>query len=99
MRRLAMGVWASLALLLLGLLPGFGGTISAVEAHPAFDVSPTATSTATTTPTPAPTLTLVSPSSGQGPVGARLTLSGAHWPASGVDFGAASSTSDCATPA
>jgi len=103
MRRLAMGVWASLALLLLGLLPGFGGTISAVEAHPAFDASPTATSTATTTPTPAPTpaptLTLVSPSSGQGPVGARLTLSGAHWPASGVDFGAASSTSDCATPA
>jgi hypothetical protein len=42
---------------------------------------------------------LVSPSSGQGPVGARMTLAGAHWTVSSVTIGVALAAPDCGTPA
>ncbi len=42
-------------------------------------------------------LTLVSPSSGQGPVGAHLTVSGSDWTAASVVVGAAQSAANCAS--
>lgn len=46
-------------------------------------------------PDTGPTLTLVSPSSGQGPVGAHLTVSGSGWTGGSVAVGAASSATNC----
>jgi hypothetical protein len=70
-----------------------------VYAEPAASPTPTDTpALPTATPIPPPTLALVSPSSGQGPVGARITLSGAHWTVSSVTIGAALAASDCDTP-
>jgi hypothetical protein len=78
-----------------------GPHTSSPSAHAEPAVSPTPTDTpAPPTATPAPpTLALVSPSSGQGPVGARITLAGAHWTASSVTIGAALAATNCATPA
>lgn len=73
-------------------------------AAPATD-SPTSSATATETPTTAPTATtapvtfsLVSPSAGSGPVGAQLTLSGAHWGHGDVALGAATASASCGSP-
>ena len=44
-----------------------------------------------------PSLTLVSPTSGQGPVGAHVTVSGNNWSTSSVSIGAAQSASACAS--
>jgi hypothetical protein len=89
---------ASLALLLLCLFVA-GPYPPPPSAHAEPATSPTPTDTPappTATPIP-PTLALVSPSSGQGPVGARITLAGAHWTASSVTIGAAL-TANCDTP-
>lgn len=66
------------------------------------DASPTDTPTATNTPTPPPTATavpvtfsLVSPSAASGPVGAQVTVSGAHWGHGAVSLGAASGSDAC----
>jgi len=99
-RRLGI-VCAGVALLLLRLLIVLPGGPSAPVAHaaPVSSPPPTFAPTATATPIPAPTLTLVSPSSRQGPAGARLTLAGAHWTVSGVTIGVAFSAGVCGTPA
>jgi hypothetical protein len=47
-------------------------------------------------PQPNGNLALVSPSSGQGPVGATLTVSGSTWNTSQVAIGAATSSANCA---
>ena len=90
---------ASVALLLLCLfVAGPHTPPPSAHAEPATSLSPTDTPVPpTTTPIP-PTLALVSPSSGQGPVGARITLSGAHWTASSVTIGAALAAANCDTP-
>src|SRR5689334_17247073 len=88
---------ASIALLLLCLFVA-GPYIPPPSAHAEPAISPTPTDTPpTATPIP-PTLMLVSPSSGQGPVGARITLSGAHWIVSSVTIGAALAAANCDTP-
>lgn len=48
-------------------------------------------------PASMPSLQLVSPSSGQGPVGAHVTVSGSGWTSSSVSVGAAQSASSCAS--
>lgn len=93
---------ASLALVWLCLLIAASATFFAPGAHAAPAVSPTPTDTPvppTATPVPPPTLALVSPSSGQGPVGARMTLSGAYWITSSVSIGVALDTTSCGAPA
>ena len=93
---------ASLALLLLCLFAADPHTLLTPSAYAEPATSPTPTDTPappTATPIPPPSLTLVSPSSGQGPVGARMTLSGAHWAVSGVTIGVALAAADCNTPA
>jgi hypothetical protein len=93
---------ASLTLLLLCLFAADPHTHLAPNAYAEPAASPTPTDTPappTATPIPPPSLTLVSPSSGQGPVGARMTLAGAHWALSGVTLGVALAAADCDTPA
>lgn len=93
---------ASLALLLLCLFVITPAGVFTPNAHAAPASSPTATYTPTTptaTPNPPPNLALVSPSSGQGPVGARITLAGANWTVSSVTIGVALATASCDTPA
>jgi hypothetical protein len=93
---------ASLALLLLCFFAAGSYTLLAPSAYAEPAASPTPTDTPappTATPIPPPSLTLVSPSSGQGPVGARMTLSGAHWTTSSVTIGVALAAADCGTPA
>jgi hypothetical protein len=86
------------ALLFCVSLAVFGASFAPVaSAAPA--ASPTPTDTPTTTPAPAPSLKLVSPSSGQGPVGARMTLSGANWATTSVTIGVALAAASCSTPA
>src|SRR5262245_19645132 len=92
---------ASLALVLLSLYIAGPRTFLApsVYAEPAASPTPTDTpAPPTATPIPPPSLTLVSPSAGQGPVGARMTLSGAHWTVSSVTIGVALTAADCDTP-
>ena len=93
---------ASLTLLLLCLFIAGPQTLLPPSAYAEPAASPTPTDTPappTATPIPPPSLTLVSPSSGQGPVGARMTLAGAHWTVSGVTIGVALAAADCDTPA
>lgn len=78
-----------------------GRAFAAGNVAPADTSTPTATDTATATATatqvaqtPA-SLTLVSPSSGSGPVGAQLTISGTNWSAGSVALGAVSAGSSC----
>jgi len=95
-------VCASLTLLLLCLFIAGPQTLLPPSAYAEPAASPTPTDTPappTATPIPPPSLTLVSPSSGQGPVGARMTLAGAHWTVSGVTIGVALAAADCDTPA
>lgn len=47
---------------------------------------------------PPQNVSLVSPSSGQGPVGAKLTVQGSDWTSSIVTVGIATSTANCANP-
>lgn len=59
--------------------------------------SPTATpSTTATAAAIPPTLTIAVPSSGQGPVGAHITITGSNWGASDVLVGAAAPGASCA---
>ncbi|HEY7021376.1 MAG TPA: hypothetical protein VH349_09685, partial [Ktedonobacterales bacterium] len=93
---------ASLTLLLLCLFAAGPDTLLAPSAYAEPAASPTPTDTPappTATPIPPASLTLVSPSSGQGPIGARMTLAGAHWMVSGVTIGVAQAAADCDTPA
>lgn len=57
--------------------------------------TPTATATQAATP---PSLALAVPSSGQGPVGAHLTLTGSNWGTTDVLVGVASPGASCADP-
>lgn len=84
---LAMGLSA---LLLLTAVAGLAPNQSIAAAAP--DLSPTAT------PPTNSTLSLVSPSSGQGPVGATVTLQGSGWPSGQVGVGLAPSAEACTTP-
>lgn len=81
---LAAGVFA-LALLLQATQTPADAPWAAPVAHAAGNADPGAT------------LTLVSPSSGQGPVGAHLTVSGSGWTSGSVAVGAAQSAANCAT--
>jgi hypothetical protein len=106
--RLALAYTSALAALLIGLT--LSGLLLLAAAGPSppralaapLD-TPTATATASATATPQPTqapqetLALISPSSGQGPVGANLTFAGTHWSGSQVSIAAA--TTGCASPA
>lgn len=93
-------VVGSLALL-IGITSLLGGLAQPVMAHNAprvhFDASPTDTPTATPPANP-PTLALVAPDTGQGPVGAHLTLTGANWGTDDVLVGAAAPGNSCADP-
>ena len=60
------------------------------------DGTPTPTATATTAIPP--TMTLAVPSSGQGPVGAHLTITGSNWGSSDVLVGAVSPGGSCDKP-
>lgn len=65
---------------------------------PAIHADVTATATATQQQGPLPTLTMAVPSSGQGPIGAHITLIGSNWGTSDVLVGAAPPGGTCADP-
>jgi hypothetical protein len=84
----------------LAFLVAFAVSTPSAQAAPADSPTPTDTPVPpTATLVPAPTLALVSPSSGQGPVGARITLSGARWSVSTVTIGAALAAGSCGAQA
>lgn len=92
-------------LLALGAVVGAPSSVSGVPvaragAAIAATDSPTATPSATSTPAPVNpgTFSLVSPSSGQGPVGAHVTVSGGNWTNGQVMIGAAQPGSQCGAP-
>ena len=87
---LLTGVLALLLALTLQLyaLPVSGVVYGAPNAPQDDPSTATPSATATTAAIP-PTMTLAMPSSGQGPVGAHLTLTGANWGTDDVLVGAA----------
>lgn len=91
---------AALTLLLaltlqLCFLPGSGTVYGAPSAAKDDSPTPTPSATATSTAIP-PTLTLAVPVSGQGPVGAHITITGSNWSTSDVLVGAAAPGVPCA---
>lgn len=83
----------------VALLTGFvcllGMLLQATQAAPRLFAAPLAR--AASNPDASGSLTLVSPSSGQGPVGAHVTVSGSGWSGGSVAVGAAQSAANCAS--
>lgn len=76
-----------------------GIVYSAPLAHPNINGALAADTTPTDTPSASPpTLTIAVPSSGQGPVGTRFTITGSNWGTADVLVGAASPGTSCADP-
>src|SRR5215475_8188174 len=94
---LALLVALVAAALLLSFLAGNASAqapAGAPAGAPAVAAADTPTVTPSPTPAVPPTLTLVSPSSGTGPVGAKLTVAGDNW-SDTVAVGAVVSPGDC----
>lgn len=93
-----LALLSGLLALILGIalqLFGFSQTGSQYTAYSAPGTTPVTTATATQTTNP-PTLLLSVPASGQGPVGAHITVIGSNWGTTDVLIGVAAPGTSCA---
>lgn len=96
-RRTAYAARIPAIALLAALTVMFALLLQATQVAPLSLGAPVARAAANANVNADPSLTLVSPSSGQGPVGASVTVSGSGWTGGSVAIGAAQAQANCAS--